>query len=106
VGGGDGAGLARRRLTYLPAARRCQRVAFNIFLCFFFRILLRRFFMREPTARHPSRSHHTGPGGPHRGPLLGDIRGANLSAPRVPPNEAGTHGRVDKSQQADSEDDW
>ena len=28
---------------YLPA-RRCQRVAFSIFLCFFLRIRLRRFF--------------------------------------------------------------
>ena len=38
--------LALRR--YLPAARRCQRVAFSIFLCFFLRIRLRRFFMSEP----------------------------------------------------------
>jgi hypothetical protein len=29
----------------LPAARRCQRVAFSIFLCFFFRIRLRRFLI-------------------------------------------------------------
>jgi hypothetical protein len=28
-------------------------VAFSIFLCFFFRMRLRRFFMREPTARPP-----------------------------------------------------
>ncbi len=33
---------------YLPAARRCQRVAFNIFLCFFLRMRLRRFLIREP----------------------------------------------------------
>ncbi len=32
---------------YLPA-RRCQRVAFSIFLCFFLRIRLRRFLMSEP----------------------------------------------------------
>ena len=32
---------------YLPA-RRCQRVAFNIFLCFFFRMRLRRFLMSDP----------------------------------------------------------
>jgi hypothetical protein len=35
------------RGSYLPA-RRCQRVAFNIFLCFFFRIRLRRFLMSDP----------------------------------------------------------
>ena len=33
---------------YLPAARRCQRVRFSIFLCFFLRMRLRRFLMREP----------------------------------------------------------
>ena len=33
---------------YLPAARRCQRVAFNIFLCFFLRMRLRRFLIRDP----------------------------------------------------------
>ena len=32
---------------YLPA-RRCQRVAFSIFLCFFFRIRLRRFLISDP----------------------------------------------------------
>ncbi len=32
----------------MPAARLCQRVAFNIFLCFFLRIRLRRFFISEP----------------------------------------------------------
>lgn len=36
-------------LSYLPA-RRCQRVAFNIFLCFFLRMRLRRFFINEPMA--------------------------------------------------------
>jgi hypothetical protein len=36
---------------YLPA-RRCQRVAFNIFLCFFLRMRLRRFLINDPmTAR-------------------------------------------------------
>ena len=34
--------------TYLPAARRCQRVRFSIFLCFFLRMRLRRFLMRDP----------------------------------------------------------
>jgi len=34
--------------SYLPAARRCQRVRFSIFLCFFLRMRLRRFLMREP----------------------------------------------------------
>lgn len=33
---------------YLPAARRCQRVRFSIFLCFFLRIRLRRFLTRDP----------------------------------------------------------
>ena len=33
--------------SYLPA-RRCQRVAFSIFLCFFFRIRLRRFLISDP----------------------------------------------------------
>lgn len=32
---------------YFPA-RRCQRVAFSIFLCFFFRMRLRRFFISDP----------------------------------------------------------
>ena len=35
---------------YLPAARRCQRVFFSIFLCFFLRIRLRRFLMSDPMA--------------------------------------------------------
>ncbi len=34
-------------LPYLPA-RRCQRVALSIFLCFFFRMRLRRFLMSDP----------------------------------------------------------
>ena len=33
---------------YLPAARRCQRVRFSIFLCFFLRMRLRRFLINEP----------------------------------------------------------
>ena len=41
-------GVVQEIAYYLPAARRCQRVAFNSFLCFFLRIRLRRFFMREP----------------------------------------------------------
>ena len=32
---------------YLPA-RRCQRVAFSIFLCFFLRMRLRRFLISDP----------------------------------------------------------
>ena len=35
---------------YLPA-RRCQRVRFSIFLCFFLRMRLRRFLIREPMGR-------------------------------------------------------
>ena len=35
-------------LRYLPAARRCQRVRLSIFLCFFLRMRLRRFLIREP----------------------------------------------------------
>lgn len=34
---------------YFPA-RLCQRVAFNIFLCFFLRIRLRRFLINDPMA--------------------------------------------------------
>ena len=37
-----------RSRDYLPAARRCQRVAFSIFLCFFLRMRLRRFLIRDP----------------------------------------------------------
>ena len=33
---------------YLPAARRCQRVRFSIFLCFFLRMRLRRFLIKDP----------------------------------------------------------
>src|SRR5205807_686128 len=33
--------------SYLPA-RRCQRVALSIFLCFFLRIRLRRFLISDP----------------------------------------------------------
>ena len=36
--------------SYLPAARRCQRVRFNIFLCFFLRMRFRRFLIRDPMA--------------------------------------------------------
>ena len=32
----------------MPAARLCQRVAFNIFLCFFLRMRLRRFLISDP----------------------------------------------------------
>ena len=34
-------------MAYLPA-RRCQRVAFSIFLCFFLRMRLRRFLISDP----------------------------------------------------------
>ena len=44
-------------------ALRCQRVAFSIFLCFFFRMRLRRFLISEPMAggqgSWPSRFCHT-----------------------------------------------
>ena len=33
---------------YLPFARRWKRVRFSIFLCFFFRMRLRRFLISEP----------------------------------------------------------
>ncbi len=33
---------------YLPAARRCHLVALSIFLCFFLRMRLRRFLIRDP----------------------------------------------------------
>ena len=42
-------GLCERAAAgYLPAARRCQRVRFSIFLCFFLRMRLRRFLINEP----------------------------------------------------------
>ena len=41
------AALPGGRCVYLPA-RRCQRVAFSIFLCFFFRMRLRRFLISDP----------------------------------------------------------
>ena len=50
---GASAGIGRAasvRSRYLPA-RRCQRVRFSIFLCFFLRIRLRRFLISEPMRR-------------------------------------------------------
>ncbi len=48
-----GCWLARRGAPgdtgYLPA-RLCQRVAFNIFLCFFLRMRFRRFLINDPMA--------------------------------------------------------
>jgi hypothetical protein len=38
-------------LPYLPAARLCQRVALSIFLCFFLRMRLRRFLIKDPMTR-------------------------------------------------------
>ena len=58
--GPDASGAARRRLPefrigsrpvpcgYRPCWRRCQRVFFRSFLCFFLRMRLRRFLIREP----------------------------------------------------------
>ena len=43
---GDGRSGAGQR----PCCRRCQRVFFSSFLCFFFRMRLRRFLIREPMA--------------------------------------------------------
>ena len=45
--GYPGGGLRAQR--YLPA-RLCQRVAFNIFLCFFLRMRFRRFLINDPMA--------------------------------------------------------
>ena len=44
-----GGGTTPDRLSgrYFPA-RRCQRVAFSIFLCFFLRMRFRRFLISEP----------------------------------------------------------
>ena len=39
---------AEARLNYLE--RLCQRVRFNIFLCFFLRMRLRRFLINDPMA--------------------------------------------------------
>ena len=44
--GGDGGGRARRAVGYL--LRRWKRVRRSIFLCFFFRMRLRRFLISEP----------------------------------------------------------
>ena len=49
--------------SYFPA-RRCQRVAFSIFLCFFLRIRLRRFLMSDPM----SCGRLAAPAGPARYP--------------------------------------
>ena len=43
----DGMGTEIEKVSYLPA-RRCQRVAFSIFLCFFLRMRLRRFLISDP----------------------------------------------------------
>ena len=63
----------RRALDYLPAARRCQRVAFNIFLCFFFRMRFRRFLISDPMsggdASRPAPTDATR--GRRRSPTLG-----------------------------------
>ena len=40
-----------REGSYRPCWRRAQRVFFRSFLCFFFRIFLRRFLMSEPKLR-------------------------------------------------------
>jgi hypothetical protein len=50
-GGRDQIGCAWGSTGYLPAARRCQRVRFSIFLCFFLRMRLRRFLISEPMRR-------------------------------------------------------
>src|SRR5690606_331159 len=39
--------VVRGAVGYLPAARRCQRVRFSIFLCFFLRMRFRRFLISE-----------------------------------------------------------
>ena len=48
-------GTEIEKVGYLPA-RRCQRVAFSIFLCFFLRMRLRRFLISDPM----SDKHATG----------------------------------------------
>ena len=58
--------------SYLPA-RRCQRVRFSIFLCFFLRMRLRRFLISDPMSapRLPARdrlgAHDDGHPAAHRG---------------------------------------
>ena len=49
----------------MPAALRCQRVRFSIFLCFFLRMRLRRFLMSEPMRSI------TLPGGPRHWEIAG-----------------------------------
>ena len=68
-GHGPGSEGSRLRRSYYFPARRCHRVAFSIFLCFFFRILLRRFFMREPTAGTLVAVTTPAQTGPNRHPL-------------------------------------
>ena len=90
---------------YLPAARRCQRVAFSIFLCFFLRMRFRRFLIRDPMSTGdasrpaPGRCHapqarftsHAAPAGSLRhvriGPFeaLGDSTSGRVKRNRAPP---------------------
>ncbi len=44
------AGFVTGPWAYFLFARRCQRVRFSIFLCFFFRMRLRRFLISDPMA--------------------------------------------------------
>ncbi len=65
---------------YLPAARRCQRVRFNIFLCFFFRIRLRRFLMSDPMAGGTLAELRPGPPVTERRPARHGSRSAAVRA--------------------------
>jgi hypothetical protein len=57
----------RTRPGYFPCCRRCQRVFFRSFLCFFFRIFLRRFLTTEGKRSFLSPSHVMLPPEPARG---------------------------------------
>ena len=43
--------MGEKANAYFLAARRCHRVFFSIFLCFFLRMRLRRFLISDPMGR-------------------------------------------------------
>ena len=67
-----------------PCCRRCQRVFFSNFLCFFFLMRLRRFLIREPMAGGDTRRRgvccRIAGAGCRPGKVLCQIRSACLSS--------------------------
>ena len=84
-------------MDYLPAARRCQRVAFSIFLCFFLRMRLRRFLISDPmspgTLVDQEVLRHVGPAGVV-GARLPRAEGRTQSDSSPASRGAGTSGRL------------